>query len=253
MSGYEMDYIHQAFETNWISPFGPNINAFEHDLEVYLNENNHVAALSSGTSAIHLSLIVLNVGQGDEVICQSKTFSASANPIVYLGATPIFVDSEKDTWNICPEQLEKAIRDRISKGKTPKTIASMQSQSSFVKSICDIMPLELRVYRGSILGGGEFVNQILKEAEERHLHQLKNKRAGKTIENIIKEECRRSAINPLELRGGGKRRVVSASRANIAKRGRDELGLSSAAIARHVGVSTSAITKAIERTEKGVS
>ena len=98
-----------------------------------------------------------------------------------------------------------------------------------------------------ILGGGEFVNQILKEAEERQLRQLKHQRSGKTIQKIIGEECRRSGINPLELRGGGKRREVSETRATIAMRGREELGLSAAAIARHVGVSTSAITKALER------
>lgn len=101
-----------------------------------------------------------------------------------------------------------------------------------------------------ILGGGEFVNQVLKETEERQLRQLKHKRSGKTIQKIINEECRRSGINPLELQGGGKRRQVSGTRAKIAKRGRDEMGLSAAAIARHVGVSTSAITKAIERAEE---
>lgn len=125
MSGYEMDYINSAFETNWISPFGPNIDAFEHNIEAYLGDNSLAVALSSGTAAIHLSLILLRVGQGDEVICQSKTFSASANPIVYLGATPVFVDSEKDTWNICPKQLEMAIKDRISKGKKPKAIIAV--------------------------------------------------------------------------------------------------------------------------------
>lgn len=125
MSGHEMEYINHAFDTNWISPFGPNIDGFELGIETYLGNNSLVAALSSGTAAIHLSLILLHVGKGDEVICQSKTFSASANPIVYLGATPIFVDSEKDTWNMCPEQLELAIKDRISKGKKPKAIVAV--------------------------------------------------------------------------------------------------------------------------------
>jgi dTDP-4-amino-4,6-dideoxygalactose transaminase len=120
-----MEYIHQAFETNWISPFGPNIDKFELGIEAYLGDNTLVAALSSGTAAIHLSLILLKVGYGDEVICQSKTFSASANPIVYLGAKPVFVDSENDSWNICPEQLELAIKDRISKGKKPKAIIAV--------------------------------------------------------------------------------------------------------------------------------
>lgn len=125
MSGNEQSYIKEAFDTNWVAPLGPNVNGFESDLQSYLNEDIHVAALASGTSALHLSLILLGVSNGDEVICQSKTFSASANPIVYQGATPIFVDSEKDTWNICPEQLEIAIRDRISKGKTPKAIIAV--------------------------------------------------------------------------------------------------------------------------------
>ncbi len=105
-------------------------------------------------------------------------------------------------------------------------------------------------YDQRILGGGEFVNKILKDTEDRHLRQLKHKRAGKTLKNIIEEECRRSGINPLELQGGGKRRAVSGTRSIIAKRGRDELGLSAAAIARRAGVSTSAITKAIDRVEK---
>ncbi|WP_204345181.1 DegT/DnrJ/EryC1/StrS family aminotransferase [Psychroserpens algicola] len=125
MSGKEQSYINDAFKTNWIAPLGPHVNGFESDIKNYLNEDSHVAVLSSGTAAIHLGLILLNVGHGDEVICQSKTFSASANPIAYQGATPIFVDSEKDTWNICPEQLEIAIKDRISKGKKPKAIIAV--------------------------------------------------------------------------------------------------------------------------------
>jgi len=125
MSGHELQYIHQAFQTNWISPFGPNIDAFEEDLESFLNENSKVVALSSGTAAIHLSLLLLNVEKGDEVICQSKTFAASTNPVVYQGATPVFVDSEKETWNICPEQMEIAIKDRISCGKVPKAIIAV--------------------------------------------------------------------------------------------------------------------------------
>ncbi|MAX72034.1 MAG: pyridoxal phosphate-dependent aminotransferase [Flavobacteriaceae bacterium] len=125
MSGNEQSYINEAFETNWVAPLGPNVNGFEEDLQNYLNEDIHVAALASGTSALHLSLILLGVGKDDEVICQSKTFSASANPIVYQGATPIFVDSEKETWNMCPEQLEIAIKERISKGKKPKAIIAV--------------------------------------------------------------------------------------------------------------------------------
>jgi dTDP-4-amino-4,6-dideoxygalactose transaminase len=125
MGGTEQSYVNNAFETNWIAPLGPHVNGFESDIKSYLNTNNSVAALSSGTAAIHLGLILLNVGHGDEVICQSKTFSASANPIVYQGATPVFVDSERETWNMCPEQLEIAIKDRISKGKKPKAIVAV--------------------------------------------------------------------------------------------------------------------------------
>ncbi len=125
MSGNEQPYIKEAFDTNWVAPLGPNVNGFESDLQSYLNEDRHIAALVSGTSALHLSLILLGVGHGDEVICQSKTFSASANPIVYQGATPVFIDSEPETWNMCPEQLEIAIKDRIAKGKKPKAIISV--------------------------------------------------------------------------------------------------------------------------------
>ncbi|WP_017494966.1 DegT/DnrJ/EryC1/StrS aminotransferase family protein [Flavobacterium sp. WG21] len=122
MGGTELNYVQEAFETNWIAPLGPNVNCFEKDLENYLDEEVYVGALSSGTSAIHLGLILLGVKSGDEVICQTMTFSASANPIMYLGATPVFVDSESTTWNLCPKALESAILDRISKGKKPKAI-----------------------------------------------------------------------------------------------------------------------------------
>ena len=125
MGGGEMKYIQDAFDKNWIAPLGPNVNGLERDLENFLGENVHVAALSSGTAAIHLSLILLGVEPGDSVICQSLTFSASANPIMYIGANPIFIDSEKDTWNICPEALEEAIKDGISKGKKPKAIITV--------------------------------------------------------------------------------------------------------------------------------
>ncbi|WP_273569096.1 DegT/DnrJ/EryC1/StrS family aminotransferase [Maribacter halichondriae] len=125
MSGREQIYVQEAFDTNWIAPLGPNVEGFESALVDYLKEDSHVAALSSGTGALHLALILLGVGSGDEVICQSFTFAASANPIVYLGARPIFVDSEKDTWNISPEMLEKAIKDRIARGKKPKAIIAV--------------------------------------------------------------------------------------------------------------------------------
>ncbi|KMQ68967.1 pyridoxal phosphate-dependent aminotransferase [Chryseobacterium sp. FH2] len=122
MGGNELKYINEAFDTNWIAPLGPNVDGFEQDLEVFLNEKVKIAALSSGTAALHLALIQCDVNPGDEVICQSMTFSASANPIAYLGALPVFIDSEKDTWNMCPVALKEAIEDRIVKGKKPKAI-----------------------------------------------------------------------------------------------------------------------------------
>lgn len=123
MGGGEQKYIQEAFDTNWVVPLGPNVNGFEKDLECFLGSNSHVVALSAGTAAIHLGLVQLGIKAGDEVICQSLTFAASANPIKYLGANPIFVDSEEDTWNISPEWLEKAILDRKAKtGKSPKAI-----------------------------------------------------------------------------------------------------------------------------------
>ena len=125
MSGQEQKFINDAFTSNWIAPLGPNVTGFEEDIQQYLGQDCFAAVLSSGTAAIHLALILLDVKTGDEVICQSKTFSASANPIAYQGATPVFVDSEADTWNICPIQLEIAIKDRISKGKKPKAIIAV--------------------------------------------------------------------------------------------------------------------------------
>lgn len=125
MGGTELKYIHEAFDSNWVAPLGPNVTGFEQDLENYIGNNAFVGALSSGTAALHLGLILLDVKAGDEVICQSMTFSASANPIVYQGATPIFIDSELDTWNLCPNALETAIKDRISKGKKPKAIIAV--------------------------------------------------------------------------------------------------------------------------------
>lgn len=123
MSGAEQKYIKDAFDTNWVVPLGPNVNGFEADLSTFLGENSHLVALSAGTAALHLALIQLGVRQGDEVICQSFTFAASANPIAYLGATPVFVDSEADTWNMSPVFLEEAIKDRLRKtGKLPKAI-----------------------------------------------------------------------------------------------------------------------------------
>lgn len=122
MGGTELKYIHEAFDANWVAPLGPNVDGFEKDLERFLNADVKVGALSAGTAALHLALIQCGVAHADEVICQSMTFSASANPIAYCGATPVFIDSEKDTWNMCPIALEEAIEDRISKGKKPKAI-----------------------------------------------------------------------------------------------------------------------------------
>ncbi|MCA6368027.1 MAG: aminotransferase class I/II-fold pyridoxal phosphate-dependent enzyme [Cytophagales bacterium] len=121
MGGEELAYIHQAFDTNWVSPAGPHIDTFEKELGAY-NGIEYCAALSSGTAAIHLALVILGVKPGDEVICSSFTFSGSCNPIVYVGATPVFVDSELDTWNMDPVLLEEAILDRIKEGKKPKAI-----------------------------------------------------------------------------------------------------------------------------------
>jgi len=125
MTGEELEYIQNSLAKNWVSSVGPDINKFEDTIQDYLNSTNEVIALNSGTSAIHLALIQLGVTYGDEVICQSFTFSASANPIIYLGAKPVFVDSESDTWNICPQLLEEAIKDRILKGKKPKAIIAV--------------------------------------------------------------------------------------------------------------------------------
>ncbi len=123
MGGNEQKFVQEAFDSNWIAPLGPNVNGFEEDLNNYLKHDLHTVALNSGTAAIHFGLLLLGVGRGDEVICQSFTFVASANPIVYLGATPVFVDSEPDTWNMSPHFLREAIEDRISKtGKKPKAI-----------------------------------------------------------------------------------------------------------------------------------
>ena len=121
--GIEKKYVKEAFDTNWVVPLGPNVNAFEEDLKRFVGEGKEVVALSTGTAAVHLALLACGVGQGDEVIVQSFTFCASSHPVTYLGAVPVFVDSEKETWNMSPEMLEEAIKDRIAKtGKKPKAI-----------------------------------------------------------------------------------------------------------------------------------
>lgn len=141
MSGREQDFIREAFDTNWVVPLGPNVNAFEEELGAFLGGGKRVVALSSGTAAIHLGLVLLGVGPGDEVICQSFTFCASANPAVYLGATPVFVDSEPRSWNMDPELLEEAIRDRIARrGRKPKAIipVHLYGMPAGIDAICRV-------------------------------------------------------------------------------------------------------------------
>jgi dTDP-4-amino-4,6-dideoxygalactose transaminase len=125
MGELEKRYVEEAFQTNWIAPLGPNVTNFENDIKNFYGGDLSCAALSSGTAALHLALILLGVGRDDEVLCQSFTFSASANPISYLGAKPVFIDSESATWNLCPELLEKAIKDRVSANKLPKAIVAV--------------------------------------------------------------------------------------------------------------------------------
>lgn len=141
MSGKEQDFIKEAFDTNWVVPLGPNVNAFEEELKHFVGQNKEVVALSAGTAAIHLALIQLGVQAGDEVICQLFTFCASANPVNYQGATPVFVDSEEDTWNMSPTLLEEAVRDRITKtGKKPKAIipVHLYGMPAKIDEICAI-------------------------------------------------------------------------------------------------------------------
>lgn len=143
MSGREQDFINEAFADNWIVPLGPNVTGFENDLAAFLGEGKSIAAVSAGTAALHLALIEAGVKKDDDVICQSMTFSASANPITYIGANPIFVDSEKTTWNMNPELLEKAISDRIeTTGRKPAAIVvvdlyGMPAQIDKIEKIAD--------------------------------------------------------------------------------------------------------------------
>ena len=141
MSGKEQAFIKEAFDTNWVVPLGPNVNAFEDELKHFVGQDKEVVALSAGTAAIHLGLIQLGVGVGDEVICQSFTFCASANPVAYQGAKPVFIDSEEDTWNMDPVLLEEAIKDRILKtGKKPKAIlpVHLYGMPARIDEICAI-------------------------------------------------------------------------------------------------------------------
>ena len=170
MGGTEQQYVKLAFDENWIATLGPNVNGFEEDLKKYLN-TNAVAALNSGTGAIHLALILLGVENGDEVLCSSFTFCASVNPICYLGAVPILIDSERDTWNCDPQLLEEAIEDRIAKGKKPKAfilvhLYGMPAKMDKIVSICQKYSISLiedtaealgSTYKGQKLGTfGEF-------------------------------------------------------------------------------------------------
>jgi dTDP-4-amino-4,6-dideoxygalactose transaminase len=157
MGGTEQNYIQEAFDTNWIAPLGPNVNGFEQDLESYLGNQVHVGALSSGTAALHLGLILLGVQAGDEVICQTMTFSASVNPVLYVGATPVFIDSELQTWNLCPIALEAAIKDRIQKGKKPKAIIvahlyGVPYQIEVVRAIADTYEIPILEDAASAIG-----------------------------------------------------------------------------------------------------
>ena len=141
MGGNELQFILNAFDTNWVVPLGPNVDAFERELEKFIGQNRYVVALSAGTAAIHLGLVLLNVQAGDEVICQSFTFAASANPVTYLGATPVFVDSEEETWNMSPDFLEEAILDRYAKtGRFPKAIipVHLYGMPAQIETICRI-------------------------------------------------------------------------------------------------------------------
>lgn len=141
MSGNEMKYIQEAFDTNWVVPLGPNVNGFEEDLGEFVGQNKKVVALSAGTAAVHLALINCGVERGDEVISQSFTFAATCNPITYQGATPVFVDSERDSWNMDPILLEDAIKDRIAKtGKKPKAIivAYLYGMPAMIDEIMDV-------------------------------------------------------------------------------------------------------------------
>jgi dTDP-4-amino-4,6-dideoxygalactose transaminase len=165
MGNQELQFVHEAFDTNWVAPIGPNVDGFERDLEVWTDAAKAVA-LSSGTAAIHLALIILGVGAGDEVLCSSFTFSASANPICYLGATPVFVDSETETWNIDPMALESAIQDRILKGKKPKALIlvhlyGMPAKLEEIQAVCTRFEIPIiedaaealgSTYRGKALG-----------------------------------------------------------------------------------------------------
>ena len=167
MGGNEMSFIQEAFDTNWVVPLGPNVDAFEKDLASFVGEGRYVVALSAGTAAVHLGLLQLGVGPGDEVICQSFTFAASANPVTYLGATPVYVDSEEDTWNMSPMFLEQAICERKAKtGKYPKAIISVHlyGMPANMTAICEI--------------AGKYNIPILEDAAEAIGSEYKGRKCG---------------------------------------------------------------------------
>lgn len=167
MGGREQEFIQEAFDTNWVVPLGPNVDAFEKALAAYLREDKHVVALSAGTAALHLGLILLGAGVGDEVICQSFTFSASANPIMYQGAKPVFVDSEASTWNMDPVLLEEAIKDRLRKtGKLPKAIipVHLYGMPARLDRICEI--------------AGRYGIPVLEDAAEALGSEFKGRKCG---------------------------------------------------------------------------
>ena len=166
LSGNEQKFVQEAFDTNWVVPLGPNVNGFEKDLEAFVGENKRVVALSAGTAAVHLALLNCGVGPGDEVCVQSFTFCASSHPITYLGATPVFIDSEKDTWNMDPELLEEAIKDRIAKtGKKPKAIVpvALYGMPYQIDKIMEIANrYEIPVVEDAAEGfGSKFKSQVL--------------------------------------------------------------------------------------------
>lgn len=164
--GAEQRYVKEAFDTNWVVPLGPNVNGFEKDLEEFVGQKKRVVALSAGTAAVHLALLACGVGPGDEVCVQSFTFCASSHPITYLGATPVFIDSERETWNMDPELLEEAIKDRIAKtGKKPKAIVpvALYGMPYKIDRIMDIAnKYEIPVVEDAAEGfGSKFNGQIL--------------------------------------------------------------------------------------------
>jgi len=166
MSGNESKFVQEAFDTNWVVPLGPNVNGFEKDLEEFVGQDKRVVALSAGTAAVHLGLLACGVGPGDEVLVQSFTFCASSHPITYLGATPVFIDSEKDTWNMDPELLEEAIKDRIAKtGKKPKAIVpvALYGMPYQIDKIMEIANrYEIPVVEDAAEGfGSKFKSQVL--------------------------------------------------------------------------------------------